>query len=199
MSEGERVVESLIVPITSTPSIFASTTPPIPLIDLFKRYSSAKAIRFYHQLWKTVVQRWVDVCRETFYKLPPPPEIISASRYAKEIGVSHVTAKKRLLKNPDFLRLSNKFFVSMKTTYLPFILKSPSPQGFVSAVQKLRRFPSDLEPTPKNIKMFLGNRGYYNLEPTGLIGKIRLMFGRNKHFVFVSEFALRKLNGGKRE
>lgn len=161
------------------------------LVHLMRRYARASS-RFSRHFWRRVVARWGVACRETFWALPSPPKVFSASMMAGEWGVSHVTAKKRLLASPDFVQLSSRFFVSAHSPYLPYVCSSPSPQGFVIAVSKLRCLPADLLPTAGNLQWYLGVRGWGNVSPTGLVARLRVPT-RNKYLVFVPSFVLASL------
>jgi len=161
--------------------------------QILNRYAESNSSRYQRKIWEELEKRWTFACLETFVQLPPPPTVFSASQYAKANSCSHVTAKKYLIFNPEFVQLSPKLFVTKNTQYLPFIVKSPSPQGFVRGVEKLRELPEGFIPTTKNLKKHLGIRCFNNIRV--LLGFAKLFTNSNgKHLCFIPTFILSQLH-----
>lgn len=157
------------------------------LITILKRYSDSKSGRWWKALLKNMVTRWEEACRESFKKLPKPPELISASEFGRRIGVSHVTAKIRL-EEQGYVNFARGLFCEPNNPYLPFLMKTKLPIRFVKTIEKLRELPDDFVPTVRNIKKYVGTRGYWSISPTCLLGKIRSPIGRHTVLVFVPRF-----------
>lgn len=159
---------------------------------ILKRYSNSKNTKWWREVLELIMKRWEKSCRESFNSLPEPPELISASEYGRRNGISHVTAKHRLLAQ-GYVSIARGIFCNNSNPYLPFLIKTKQPERFIKVVKKLRDIPNDFKPTVGNLKKYLGLRGYRSVSPTGLLGKIRSLTGRHTILTFIPSFLFRNL------
>ncbi len=72
-----------------------------------------------------------------YHQLPEPPQLWSGSAYGREIGVSHVTARKRLEKDDRFDRISATYY-AWSGPYTTLLRESENPVALTDAIAKLR-------------------------------------------------------------
>jgi hypothetical protein len=155
-----------------------------------KKWSYTHPSNLPKYLWNTPTWgireiEWGMACTETFRNLPRLPEPVSASQVAKEWGVSHVTAKRRMMQfDSDFIQLTHRWFVPRKEleglseTFVKELERHP---GYLPRViNGLREF-TDL-PTKKNIESFV-----QRLKKAGIIKSVSC-FSTRRVFYFVPSF-----------
>ena len=137
---------------------------------------------WYHRELK----QWGDACLQTFKSLPEIPAPVSASQVAKQMNVSHVTAKVRMLKSDGWIQISTKWFI--KKTTLPralvnAIIESKSPLYLTKLINQVRKDISTV-PTFANLSEIIGQHGIQTLRESGLIKSLQL-FSSVQHLYYV--------------
>ena len=130
---------------------------------------------------------WALECTKTFSTLPQMPRIISASEMAKVWGVSHVTAKKLLRGDWEWIPISARHFVHTSQITHPLhyrILRAKNPIEICKLLTRLSEFPLNVPAYHAEIVNYLGRNknvyGFSGLLKLGILKQTRTLFGRRK-------------------
>lgn len=130
---------------------------------------------------------WALECAKTFATLPEMPRIVSASQMAKVWGISHVTAKKLLRGDWEWIPISAKHFVHSSQITHPLhyrILRAKNPLEICKLLTRMSEFPINVPAYHENLVAHLGRNnqiyGFSGLLKLGIIKQTRTLFGRRK-------------------
>lgn len=130
---------------------------------------------------------WAMECTKTFRSLPSMPLIVSASEMAKVWGVSHVTAKKLLRGDLEWIPISARHFVHTSQITHPLhyrILRAKNPLDICKLLTRLREFPRNVPAYFTELVNYLGRNknvyGFSGLLKLGILKQTRTLFGRRK-------------------
>ncbi|MBU1076948.1 MAG: hypothetical protein KKH98_06615, partial [Spirochaetes bacterium] len=118
---------------------------------------------------------WARECVRTFENLPVMPVPVSAYQCSKKWGVSHVTAKKLLMGDWEWIRVTKKHwlhssFLEPLTKIHIKCLNSKNPLSSFAAVNMLREKSANIKyPRNKIIKNVIGESNFNILKTGGIL------------------------------
>lgn len=132
---------------------------------------------------------WAMECTKTFATLPSMPRIVSASEMAQVWGVSHVTAKKLLRGDWEWIPISARHFVhcSQITHSLHYrILRTKNPLMVCKALVRLSEYPKNAPAFRQELINYLGYSAFSALVTMSALKETRTIFGRRKVYYVAS-------------
>lgn len=138
---------------------------------------------------------WALECAKTFATLPEMPRIVSASEMAKVWCISHVTAKKLLRGDWEWIPISARHFVHTSQITHPLhyrILRAKNPLEICKLLIRLSEFPKNIPAYHAELVSYLGKNkdvyGFSGLLKLGILKQTRTLFGRRKVYYVASHY-----------
>ncbi len=143
-------------------------------------------------LKKLHINKWAFECAYTFSLLPKLPKPFSASEYAKKHNISHVTAKKILLKEKyyKYIQIDKWYFIeNPKCNYYLFqiLISSSETRSLINAINKIQEFPLILEPNKSNLINIIKEHSFQVLIYHNILNKIKVPKSK-KYYYYVPRF-----------
>lgn len=134
---------------------------------------------------------WALECTKTFTSIPAMPRIVSASEMAKVWGVSHVTAKKLLRGDWEWIPISARHFVHTSQIAHPLhyrIMRVKAPLQACKAITRLAEYPINLPAFRQELIKYLGYTAFSALVTMSVLKETRTLFGRRKVYYVASHY-----------
>lgn len=145
-------------------------------------------------------KKWAEECIRTFSMLPLFPFPFSASQKAREWGVSHVTAKKRLRKEyHKYIQINSKDFITnphCSFRLFNILIHSNETKALIYAINDIRELSLyDINyPTREQLEGFLDKKTYLDVLIRNKVVKKLQVFSKRRWFYFVPDYILEDEN-----